>query len=144
MIEGIDTPYVAHKADRGRLILTLDYYLSSHQGFREPWMDLRISFVLTGICYASAPLAVSHTSAEFPSARPDVGRQVQLLVTPSESQLAAEQRGRVFIYDFLEIGQVNVALNKHFERIQNMMFVRIHQLPPTGAGPYDVEEDGCD
>ena len=65
-------------------------------------------------------------------------------MTPSESPLTAEEAGRVFIYDSLEIGQVNAAFDQHFDRIQNMMFVRIHRLPPTGAGSYDVEDDGSD
>jgi len=50
--------------------------------------------------------------------------QLQPLMGPTPSQLAAEGRGRVFIYDSLEIDQVNAALDQHFDRVENMMFVR--------------------
>jgi hypothetical protein len=35
-------------------------------------------------------------------------------------------------------------MDEHFDRIENMMFTRIHHLPPSGAGPAVVEDDGCD
>jgi len=69
------------------------------------------------------------------------------LMQPTAAETAAEQSGRVHIYDSLEINEVNAALDAHFDRIQNMMFTRIHHLPPPGAGPgeeADVEDDGCD
>jgi hypothetical protein len=52
----------------------------------------------------------------------------------------------VFIYDSLEMGQVDDALDQNFDRIEHMMFIRIHHLPPTGAGPdeeVEAEDDGC-
>ena len=70
--------------------------------------------------------------------------QLKLLMTPTPSQIAAEQRGRVFIYDSLEMGHINNALDRNFDRIENMMFTRIYHLPPTGAGPVEIEDDGCD
>ena len=77
------------------------------------------------------------------------GWQANRLMQPTAAQLEAEARGKVVIYDGLDMRQVNVALDRHFERIQNMMFVRIHHLPPSGAGgggkgEAEVEEDGCD
>jgi hypothetical protein len=71
------------------------------------------------------------------------GYQIQRLLTPSATELAAEDRGSVYIYDSLEMKQVNAALDQHFDRIENMMFIRIHHLPPTGAGPAEVEDDDC-
>lgn len=70
--------------------------------------------------------------------------QESRLFEPSESQLAQEQRGQVFIYDGLEIGKVQQAMDEQFDRIENMMFTRIHHLPPTGAGAAEVEDDGCE
>ena len=68
----------------------------------------------------------------------------RLLLHPTTKQLAAEQDGRVRIYDALEIGLINTALDQQFDRIDHMMFSRIHHLPPPGAGPAVVEDDGCD
>ena len=70
--------------------------------------------------------------------------QERLLLHPTTKQLAAEQDGRVRIYDSLEIGLINTALDQQFNRIDHMMFSRIHHPPPSGAGPAAVEDDGCD
>ena len=66
------------------------------------------------------------------------------LRAPTEAQLERERSGGVFIYDGLEYGTVQAAMDQNFERIQNMMFVRINHLPATGSGPAEVEDDGCD
>ena len=70
--------------------------------------------------------------------------QVRRLMHPTAAELASEESGRVYIYDGLEANAVNAALDRYFERIENMMFTRIHHLPPTGAGPVEIEDDGCD
>ena len=71
--------------------------------------------------------------------------QIEQLLQPGHARLAAEARGGVFIYDGLEAGVVADAMDSHFDRIQNMMFIRIHHSPPTGAGGEAmVEDDGCD
>ena len=70
--------------------------------------------------------------------------QGRLLLHPTPEQLGTEEDGRVHIYDSMEIGLVNEAMDQHFDRIENMMFIRIHHLPPAGAGPAKVENDGCD
>jgi hypothetical protein len=70
--------------------------------------------------------------------------QERRLFEPTESQLVQEQHGQVFIYDGLNSSLVQRAMDEQFDRIENMMFTRIHHLPPTGAGPAEVEDDGCD
>jgi hypothetical protein len=71
--------------------------------------------------------------------------QLQRLMQPSPAQLAAERDGHVVIYDGLDADAVQRAMDGHFERIQNMMFIRIHHLPPPGAGgEATIEDDGCD
>jgi hypothetical protein len=70
--------------------------------------------------------------------------QERRLFEPSEGQLAQEQRGQVFIYDGLDSGKVQQAMDEQFDRIENMMFTRIHHLPPTATGPVMVEDDGCE
>ena len=46
------------------------------------------------------------------------------------------------IYDGLDNNTIERALDKHFDRIDNMMFVRIHHVDDDGED-YD-EDDGCD
>lgn len=67
-----------------------------------------------------------------------------MLLNPTPGQLSAEQDGRITIYDSLEYDLVNDALDLHFDRMENMMFIRIHHLPPAGAGTTSVEKDGCE
>ena len=67
-----------------------------------------------------------------------------MLLQPTHSQLSAEQDGRITIYDSLEYSLIDEALDLHFDRMENMMFIRIHHLPPAGAGPASVENDGCE
>jgi hypothetical protein len=84
--------------------------------------------------------ADQHAHLVYPEVRHDLRR----LMHPSPVELASEERGKVHIYDSLEINEVNAALDQNFERIQNMMFIRINHLPPTGSGPAEVEDDGCE
>ena len=70
--------------------------------------------------------------------------QLRRLMLPTPSELASEKdNGRIYIYDSLESMQIDEALDAHFDRIQNMMFIRIQRLPPTGSGPAEVDDDGC-
>ncbi len=68
--------------------------------------------------------------------------QLRRLLEPTVSEYAAENRGNVFIYDGLTATQVDEALNRHFPRIDNMMFTRIVQIDEQGE--QYVEDDGCD
>lgn len=66
------------------------------------------------------------------------------LFQPTTSQLKQERRGGVFIYDGLEYATVKRAMDENFDRIDNMMFVRIKHPPPPGTDEPLVEDDGCD
>ena len=70
--------------------------------------------------------------------------QKNRLLHPTAGQRQREASGRVFIYDGLEYGTVEQAMDQHFGRIQSMMFTRIHHLPPTPSGQVTVEDDDCD
>lgn len=70
--------------------------------------------------------------------------QERRLMQPTAAEQMRERRGMVFIYDGLEHGTVQRAMDEHFDRIQNMMFTRIHHLPPGGVGTAAVEDDGCE
>ena len=76
--------------------------------------------------------------------RSQIDYQLRRLMSPTVEELAAEKNGGVYIYDSLDAIHVDAALDQHFDRIEHMMFTRIHHLPPTGAGPAVVEDDGCD
>ena len=78
------------------------------------------------------------------TAPPEARHDLRRLMHPSPAELASEERGKVHIYDSLEINEVDAALDQNFERIHNMMFIRINHLPATGSGPAEVEDDGCD
>jgi hypothetical protein len=96
-------------------------------------------------CISSAFLCSGTAYADHLSRLADPAGDYQLrrLLNPTPTKLDLEQQRKVVTYDSLEINQVDTALDENFERIQNMMFTRIHHLPPTGAGPAEVEDDGC-
>jgi hypothetical protein len=68
--------------------------------------------------------------------------QHRVLFSPTNSQLKAETRGRVMIYDGLDNAEVERAFDEQFDRIENMMFVRTRSTEPDGEFSY--EDDGCD
>jgi len=63
------------------------------------------------------------------------------LLHPSTHQLEAEQRGSVAIYDGLHESIVDTALDTQFERIENLMFVRVAHTTPDGD---EWADDDCD
>jgi len=93
-----------------------------------------------------AVLVACATNAGAEASSPtDFGIDYQLrrLTQPTDSELAHEKAGAVYIYDTLPNHQVEKALDEQFERIGSMMFIRIKHLPPTGAGPVEIDDD-CD
>ena len=68
--------------------------------------------------------------------------QLKLLFNPPSSQLKAEARGRVMIYDGLDNYVVEHALDEQFDRVEHMMFVHTRNTEPDGEVSYD--DDGCD
>ena len=71
--------------------------------------------------------------------------QIKRLMSPDDRTLAKEKsQSVVFIYENLKLSDVEKALDEHFSRMENMMFVGT-LLPPTAAGGVpQKEEDGCD
>ncbi len=77
--------------------------------------------------------------------------QQRRLMQPSPDELLWEQAGRIMIYDGLTDRHVSDAMDRHFERIQSMMFTGIVVTNITGApkrnsstGEFLTENDGCD
>ena len=85
---------------------------------------------------------VVHADDEPPVAL-SLDYQLRRLVAPTPDERIAENRGSIYIYDSLEAADVDSALDQQFHRIQNMMFVRTRHRP-TGGGPAEAEDDGCD
>jgi len=77
-------------------------------------------------------------SAERSSAGDFDAWQYQQLMQPTPVQLAAEQRGRVVIYDGMREADVNQAMDGQFDRIDSMMFVRTLRQQADGS----VSADG--
>lgn len=70
--------------------------------------------------------------------------QERRLFSPSSGERRLEAEGQIYIYDGLAYGTVDRAMDQHFDRIENMMFTRIHHPPLSGSGPAYLEDDGCD
>ncbi len=87
-----------------------------------------------------AILVFALSAAATPASARD-SYQERVLFSPSAEMLQAEARGRVMIYDGLKIEMVEKALDIHFDRIENMMFVRTLHLQEDGEY---VAEDDCD
>jgi hypothetical protein len=77
--------------------------------------------------------------------------QQRRLMHPTTQELDWEQAGHVMIYDGLSDRQVATAMDRHFERIQSMMFTGIVVTDAAGepqtdpvTGEIITENDGCD
>ena len=66
--------------------------------------------------------------------------QERVLFNPSQSNLAAEARGRVMIYDGFKEEDVDRALDTQFDRIENMMFINTQRQQDDGEY---VSDDDC-
>ena len=75
--------------------------------------------------------------------------QHNVLFEPTPTQLKREDKGSIMIYDGLTDVTVAKALDKQFDRIENMMFTRVIRTGESGAplrdeaGEVMVEDDGC-
>jgi hypothetical protein len=79
-------------------------------------------------------------------------REIELrrLFEPTPSELAQEEKGRIYIYDGLRDKDVQRAMEQEFERVENMMFIRETKTDDKGevlkdpeTGQELVEDDGC-
>ena len=68
--------------------------------------------------------------------------QQSRLLNPSAQERASEEAGQVFIYDGLAETQVDQALDTQFQRLENMMFIRVRHPEPDVA--LSVDEDDCE
>ncbi len=54
---------------------------------------------------------------------------------PTARELAHERQGNVYVYDGLADREVDQALNRHFDRIEYMMFVGTRKTAPEKTAP---------
>lgn len=101
----------------------------------------RIGTISAISAFLSSTLAAAddHITAVAPSQ----DFQLRRLMQPSPAERTAEQKGKIYIYDSLEYADVEQALDDNFDRIENMMFIRIHHPPDTADGEVEVEDDDC-
>jgi hypothetical protein len=91
----------------------------------------------SGTLMCSVPVAAAETSLEQ--------WLLRRLNDPTERERAHEREGNVYIYDGLTDREVDLALNKHFERIEYMMFVGTRKTDSSNT-PDDraeTESPGC-
>ncbi len=66
---------------------------------------------------------------------------------PTARERAHEREGNVYVYDGLTDREVDQALNRHFDRIEYMMFVGTRKTDPvaqaTADSGGDTESPGC-
>ena len=87
-----------------------------------------VLLILSGPMYAAAETLTDY--------------QTRRLLAPTPAERSTELRGKIYIYDGLTSEQIEMALNRHFDRMNSMMFVRTVQIYESG-GEY-VEDDGCE
>lgn len=114
--------------------------------------DRSRQFHLTGsLACACALVLFIWTSAV--AAADDTGvAEIELrrLLEPTESEIAQEHKGRIYIYEGLRDIDIERAMDSEFNRIEHMMFIRTRKTNDKGdvvrdpnTGEAEVEDDGC-
>ena len=106
-------------------------------------------FQIVGRLFVAAMLGALVFST--PAAAADVAQiELRRLFEPTEAELAAESKGRIYIYDGLRDVDIQRALDQEFERVESMMFIRSRKTDESGKVKRDpqtneevVEDDGC-
>ena len=99
----------------------------------------------------TASLAISLVLGPAAAETTDVSEiELRRLLEPTPSELAQEERGRIYIYDGLRDSDIDHAMREQFDRVEHMMFIRTKKTDGTGAvkrnektGEVEVEDDGC-
>ncbi len=105
-------------------------------------------------CSATCLLLALTQNAVALGSQPDVSPddwQMKQIYQPSEHLLERERRGFINIYDSFTDKQVDHVMDHKFDRLQNMMFIRVKQTDTQGevltdpeTGEDMVDDDGCD
>lgn len=107
----------------------------------------RLGFFLSICLLGLAPVASAYGD-DFGSESMDWQRK--RLFQPTERQLRAEEKNKVFIYNGLKDVEVDRAMDQHFDRIQTMMLANVIVTDAKGrpkrnpkTGTVLTEDDGC-
>jgi hypothetical protein len=72
------------------------------------------------------------------------------LFEPTAAERQEEEGGRIYIYDGLSEADIARAMDQAFERVENMMFIRVKKTDENGevikdpdTGEALIEDDGC-
>jgi hypothetical protein len=75
--------------------------------------------------------------------------QKQMLLEPSYQQLHQEDRGQVFVYNGITSADIDLAMDRYYDRIDNMMFVNTVWTNEKGEPEIDpytgnpIVDDDC-
>lgn len=127
-------------------IVVSQKYIKSLLKVHSPNNPLRKTNMVAAVC-ASMFLSTQSMAADSPYD----DWQVKRLFQPTIKQIESEQKGQVFIYDGMTDKLIEQAMEKQFERVQSMMFVRTVVTSDKGEPQRDpetgedmIESDGCD
>lgn len=105
---------------------------------------------VVGRLFVAAMLAALVLSTPAAAAADVAEIELRRLFEPTEAELAAESKGRIYIYDGLRDVDIQRALDQEFERVESMMFIRSRKTDESGkvernpqTGEEVVEDDGC-
>jgi len=107
------------------------------------------AFIRTGLIGLALCLAAVGTAAQASPFDVLDKWQNNRLFQPTPRQRVQETKGKVVIYDGLTDSTVNKAMDSNFDRIQNMMFIRVIRTDKGGKplhkedGSVQVEDDDC-
>jgi len=114
--------------------------------------ERKLTFLHSGLLSLAVCLAVAGSNAHAGQPGPwgmfDKWQNNRLF-QPTARQQAQEARGKIVIYDGLTDSTVDKAMDRNFDRIQNMMFIRVIRTGKTGKpihkqdGSVEVEDDDC-
>jgi hypothetical protein len=120
---------------------TKELYL---QGGREMKTRNLFSAVIRAV-----PFVVVYCSAAVADDM-DYQWQMQPLFSPTQQQMQLEDQGNVIIYRGVKSIDIALAMDRYFDRIDNMMFVNTVQTDDDGEPVVDtttgepvVDDDGC-
>ncbi|MCI0505537.1 MAG: hypothetical protein L0Z73_05440 [Gammaproteobacteria bacterium] len=65
--------------------------------------------------------------------------QLEQLMDPSEEQMQLEKDGYVFIYDGLKESDIQLVLDKHYNRMGSMMFINVIWTDEAGNPIVDTD-----
>lgn len=105
-------------------------------------MKIPILSALPLIIFFVIGLKVQAVQSQDEPATTEFG-QTEMLLSPSQSQMKREQNGSILIYDGLMDKQVNSAMDRQFDRIESMMFIRTKKVDEI-TGEITEEVDDCD